>query len=294
MADVARRRLTCRLALLAAGASSARAQPAGAAALKVDQVAAGLFRLDGGGATALMRFTPAGTLLLGCKRASHQRPLLTTLQRLGRTADLAVRLAVLPSHLPEHAGNAAALAAAGVPLVAHERTLARLPDLQRGGSGRMAPRSYRDQLDVSLGERPMQLHHLGPAVTDNDSVLLFADLRLLALGDLYTAQPPLPDWVGGGSLGGWIRALDAALGLPWDRALGAAGPLVDRTAVQALRQRLQAARQRARDLGQQGLDPQAVAADLVQSGSLGQGLMDYNTAGALRGELAREQLITRD
>ena len=63
---------------------------------------------------------------------------------------------------------------------------------------------------------------------------------------------------------------------------------------QLRRDEVRRVRQRARDLGQQGLDPQAVAADLVQSGSLGPGLMDYNTAGALRGELAREQLITRD
>ena len=189
-----------------------------------------------------MRFTPAGTLLLN-KRAIAPAPLLTTLRRLGRTADPGGEAGGVASHLPGTRRQRCRAwpcfrRAAGAR--AHAGPAARPATRRRQGAWRRA--SYRDQLDVSLGERPMLAAPMGCRHRQRQRA---AVRRPSAAG----AGRPVPGAAAaaglgrGGGLGGWIRALDAALGLPWDPRWAPPGPLVDRTAVQALRQRLQAARQ---------------------------------------------------
>jgi len=67
-----------------------------------------------------------------------------------------------------------------------------------------------------MGGVEIRLYHFGPAKTDNDAVVLFPELRLLAAGELFPPGPPVPDYVAGGTLLGWRRALDGLLDLGFD------------------------------------------------------------------------------
>ena len=57
--------------------------------------------------------------------------------------------------------------------------------------------------------------HFGNAHTDGDTVVYFTNLKVVAVGDLFTPGTPEPDFSAGGSLVGWgpVLAQDSEAGL---------------------------------------------------------------------------------
>jgi cyclase len=246
--------------------SSVRAQASsnGAAApnepLGAQLVKTGLYLLTGGGTNSLLRLSAAGCVLVDGKRPGMYRPLMSQIRRLNKISDLPLRVVIFTNHHDDRSGNQAQFAAARVAVLAQANALKRLPgaalplaDARTASGPKGASFAFDRAHEFHMGSVPIRLLHFAPAYTDDDTVVYFPDLKTVALGNLYTQGPPMPDYAGGGSLLGWGPVLDQVLALDFDTAIPSDGASVTRADVAALRDRIGTLATRARKLVKAGL-----------------------------------------
>jgi cyclase len=248
-----RRRILASLgALTSPGAVLAQlAQSASPAdeAITADLLRTGLYLLHGGGCQSLLRLNAAGCVLVNGKRGGTYRPLMSLVRRINKLSDLPLRGVIYTNHHDIHSGNHAQFIAGGVSVLVQSNCLPRLPIVPLADTAiASAPRSKRPpgvaggfdhNHRFTIGGVEVRLHHFGPAQTDNDAVVLFPDLRVLGVGELFSSGLPLPDYAAGGSLLGWKAALDSILDLPFDIAIPSGDAPKTRAEVSEFRRRMQ-------------------------------------------------------
>jgi glyoxylase-like metal-dependent hydrolase (beta-lactamase superfamily II) len=226
----------CVLASLAALASPAPAiaqslpsAPASEDSITADLLKTGLYLLRGGGCQSLLRLNAAGCVLVDGKRAGTYRPLMSLVRRINKLSDLPLRGVIYTNHHDIHAGNHAQFLAGGASVLVQSNCLPRLPRVPSpDGEVASGPRSRRPlgvvgaftrDHQFTMGGVEIRLYHFGAAKTDNDAVVLFPDLRLIAAGELFSLGLPVPDYAAGGTLLGWRASLDRLLDLGFDTAV---------------------------------------------------------------------------
>ncbi len=246
----------------AADAAAPLAQPAASAAagalLDSELVRTGLYLIRGGGGNSLLRLSANGMLLIDGKSPGSHRALMSQVRRISRLSDLPIRVLVLTDHHEEHSGDSAQFLAAHIPIVAQRRALARLALPEAAEASPVA--AFDDQRTLRLGGVEVQLKHFGPGCTDGDTVAYFPDMKVVALGDLFTPGPPTPDVAAGGSLVGWAAVLAQVLELDVDYVVPGDGPVVGRDALVAYKDKVDAAVSRARALVAGGVDKDGLMA----------------------------------
>ena len=68
--------------------------------------------------------------------------------------------------------------------------------------------------------------------------MYFPDIKVVAVGDLYTSSMPDADDGAGGSLKGWGAALRKILQLDFDTVLPGTGPIIKRAELEAFANRV--------------------------------------------------------
>ena len=190
--------------------------PPGRPPLTGSLVKTGLFEVAGGGANSLVRFSASGLILVDGKAAENYRPLTSQIQRISRISDLPIQYLILTNHLADRSGTNAQFAEKGVRIIAHENAARRLGKGRAGASSLGAPSlTYETSHRLRVGGIELQLYHFGNARTDGDTVVYFANLGVVAVGDLFGDRPN-PDFSSGGSLVGWPAVLDQILTLGFD------------------------------------------------------------------------------
>lgn len=255
-------------AAAAAAEVLAAAQPAGSASspvLAAELVKTGLYLISGGG-NSLLRLSQSGAVLVDGKAPGQYRALMSQIRRISRLSDLPVRVLIVSNHHDAHAGSAPQFLAAGVALIAQENARRRLPPgVEVGDSARPAGRAvvFDRTYHLHIGGVDLNLHHFGPAHTDNDVVVHFPDLRVVAVGDLVTASAPVPDYPGGGRLLGWGPALAQVLQLDFDQVVPGIGPVMSRAELAGFKARVDALAARAAGLVKQGIAKDRLLQQLV-------------------------------
>jgi glyoxylase-like metal-dependent hydrolase (beta-lactamase superfamily II) len=175
------------------------------------------------------------------------------MKAVNRIADQRVRVLINTDHHVEHTGSNAQFLQAGVQILAQENVKNNLAAYDPPG-GRIAPptKTYDREFTLQGGGIEVQLLHLGNAATSGDTVVYFQDLKVVALGDLYTPTP-VPDYAAGGSLVGWGSALDAILKFDFDIAVPGDGPLITRADLAAYRVKIGRLVSRATSLVREGV-----------------------------------------
>lgn len=290
------------LASRAADPTAAGIAPAGqgaslpaASTLDTELLKTGLYVIRGNGGHSLVRLTAAGVVLVGGKEPDAYRPLMAQIRRINRIADLPLRVLILPSHRQDHAGSHATFRSTGMAVLAQRKAFERLgvqavdvtavaaaapvtPSAPGAASSTPGPRAsaptsrrspgpaiaFERHHEFRFGRVVASLHHFGPAYGDDDAVVLFPDLRVLALGHLAGSQLSLPDYAAGGSLPGWSLALARVLELDFEIAVPSAGPLLGRAEVAAFKRRVEQLTTRASALVREGT-PKDRIADLLKS-----------------------------
>jgi len=240
------------VALPVCGAWAADGQPASATGeasaaptpLRAELVKTGLYLITGGGGNVLLRLSAAGAVLINGKDAGMYRPLMSQVRRISRLSDLPVRVLMLTDLAEHHAANQALFAAAGVATLVQQNARPLLPaPLPLAASGARAPatvvtfdREYR----LQIGGVEVKMIHVGPVRTPVDTVVLFPDLKVLAVGDLYTTATPTAAMASAGGLARWSQALGQALELDFELVVPSEGPPVPRAELDALKARLDA------------------------------------------------------
>lgn len=90
-----------------------------------------------------------------------------------------------------------------VQIVVHENTeanMGRLGMFEGPTAHGMPDTTYRDSLTVGAGADRIELHHFGAAHTDGDTIILYPELRVLQMGDMFPwRDAPFLDRSNGGS-----------------------------------------------------------------------------------------------
>jgi hypothetical protein len=223
----------------AAALAGALAQPP-AAGLDAELVTTGLYLVRGGGAHSLVRLSAGGLVVVDAKAPGQYRPLMAQVRRISRLSDMPVRVLVLTGGDERRAGNVAAFEAAGVRVVAARAVAARLPAAcAADGTPAAPPIAFDGDYALRIGGIQARVVHLGPAPGGDASVVLFPDLRVVALGELLTSSETktAPQ---GEERERLRAAMDKVLKLDFDRAVPADGPIVSRAELEAFSSKLEA------------------------------------------------------
>jgi glyoxylase-like metal-dependent hydrolase (beta-lactamase superfamily II) len=225
--------------------------------LKAELVKTGLYLFSGGGANSLLRLNGTGLILVDGKLPGHYDSILAQVHRITKMGEVPVRVLILTDHHEDRNGNNAKFRAAGVQILAQDNVKQLL---KAGVPGPTL--TYTQTKTINLGGAEARLLHFGNACTSGDTVVYFPNLKVVAVGDLYTASTPQPEYAAGGSLTGWASALKQILDLDFDVAVPSNGPAVSRADVQALKSKLDNFVSRASDLVKLGVSKDGMLARL--------------------------------
>lgn len=199
----------------------------------------GLYRVNGAGGGTLLRIGTSGLIVVDANRAGTYRPLKAEIERIASSARTQVSALVLTGAGPEQSGNVAQFVDAGGPVIVQRRALARL--VAEGPAGTAASKSfvaYDDDYMLRVGDLEAEIEHVGRGRSAADSVVLFRDLRVVAVGELYTDTTPTPECASGGSFAGWAAAIDHLLWSDFDVAVPSRGAPVGKRELTAFKAKL--------------------------------------------------------
>jgi hypothetical protein len=217
--------------------------------LKTELVKPGVYRISGAGGGTVLRVDQRGLIVVDAQREGTYRALMDEVRRITKTDTIPVRALVVTAIGPEQTGNVAPFAAAGAPVIVQERALPRLVADLRASSASAPPGafvSYHNDYLLRDGDLEAEVEHVGSGRTGADSVVFFRDLRLVAVGELFTHDVPQADRASGGSFAGWAAAIGHALWFDFDVAVPSRGAPVGRRELEAFKARLEALAQRSR------------------------------------------------
>ena len=230
--------------------------------LTAQVVRTGLYLISGGGANSLLRFSANGLILVDGKLPGNYRALMSQVRNISKISDLPVRFLIVTDHHQNHTGNNAQFVAAGVRIIANENVTHNLTINNSPGNRAASPNiTFDHDYTLRLGGIEAQLMHFGNAHTSGDTVVLFANLKVVAVGDLF-APTPDPDFAAGGSLVGWGSVLAKILKLDFDVVVPGTGPTVTRAELAAFKTKVDILVSRATALVKKGIPKDQLMAHL--------------------------------
>jgi glyoxylase-like metal-dependent hydrolase (beta-lactamase superfamily II) len=165
----------------------------------------------------------------------------------------------------DHSDGNAWLHSIGAKILAHENTRKRLLQAQRvedwgtdfppPPAGAVPTEVFAKDRTINLNSSTIVMNYYGPAHTDSDISVYFADADILHTGDTYwNGIYPFIDYSTGGSIEGSIQAADADLAMVTDKTIiipGHGQPVSNRQQLQAFRDMLVGVRDNVAALKQQ-------------------------------------------
>lgn len=256
--------------LAIAGASSAQNHQAtdgpdkstGRSPLTAQLVKTGLFLISGGGCNSLLRLSANGLILVDGKLPGNYEAILELAKKLSYS-EQPVRILINTDHQEDHTGNNEKFLAGGAQIIAQENVKLNLATYSPPG-GKIAPPTitYDHDYTLRLGGVEAQLMHFGNARTSGDSVVYFPNLKVVAVGDLFTPDTPNPDFSAGGSLVNWGPVLGEILKLDFDVVVPGTGPMVARADLEAFKTKIDTLVSRASGLVKKGVPKGQLMAQL--------------------------------
>jgi len=248
------------------GVSGQGQAPAGGQAppapMAIKQVKPGLYMVTGFGGNSIVRVTDQGVILVDTKNLGDG-PYNDLVAQIKTVTNQPVRYVFVTHVHQDHSGNIGRFKAAGAEVITHEGLKRNLETGGLDGKGYTAPAGKPDppsatysgtSREVKLGNVVARAYHFANAHTGGDSVVLFPDLRVIAFGDEFVAQPPNADLPNGGSVLTFPKALAEALKLDWDTAIpGHGNDPMTRADVQAYQKKWEAIARKSLELRKKGV-----------------------------------------
>jgi glyoxylase-like metal-dependent hydrolase (beta-lactamase superfamily II) len=216
--------------------------------LRYQIVKTGLHMISGKGGNCLLRLSANGLILVDANLPGNDEALLKGVHKI---SDQPVRLVILTSSDESNVGNSEKLLQTGAFFAVQENAKQKLmSSLPSADAERI--KTYEREHMVRLGGIEVQAMHFGNAHTNADSIVYFPNLKVVAVGDLFSATPN-PDFAAGGSLVGWGPVLDRVLKLDFDVVVPSAGPTVTRADLEAFKTKVDTLVSRATRLVKKGV-----------------------------------------
>ena len=231
--------------------------------LNIQLLKTGLFLITGGGANSLLRLSPYGEILVDGKRAQNYAALKSQVRTISRITDMPIRAVILTNHHEDRSGTNAKFLAAGAQIIAQENVASHLAaDHPRAGQIPPPTITYPNDYALRLGGVEVKLMHFGNAHTDGDTIVYFPNLKVVAVGELFTPDTPDPEFSEGGSLVDWGPVLGQILKLDFDIAVPSKGPIITRDDLAAFKTKIEILVSRARALVTRGVPKEQLLARL--------------------------------
>jgi glyoxylase-like metal-dependent hydrolase (beta-lactamase superfamily II) len=239
----------------------AQAPAAPPAPMAIKQVKPGLYMVTGFGGNSTVRVTDQGVILVDTKNLGDG-PYNDLVAQIKTVTSQPVRHVFITHVHQDHSGNIGRFIKAGAEVIAHEGLKRNLETGGIDGKGYTSPAgrpdppsvTYSTTHEVKLGNAVVRGHHFANAHTGGDTVVHFPDLRVIAFGDEFVAQPPNADYPNGGSVLTFPKALSDALALDWDVAIpGHGNDPMTRADVQAYQKKWDAIARKALELRKKGV-----------------------------------------
>ena len=219
--------------------------------------------LEGSGGNVGVLAGPDGKLLVDCGIAVSRPQITTALTDL--SADPVMHLINTHWHF-DHADGNEWVHSIGAKILAHENTRKRLSRAQRvedwdydfppSAAGAIPSAVFATELTMKLNSSTMVLKHYGPAHTDGDISVFFAEADILHAGDTFwNGIYPFIDYSTGGNIDGMIRAAEANVAMTTDKTIvipGHGQPVSNRSQLKEYRDMLVAIRGNVAALKKQG------------------------------------------
>lgn len=193
------------------------------------EIKPGLFMITGKGANAVLRVTPDGAVLVDTKNIGDDNA-AELMAVIRSVTSQPVKYVFITNHHGDHSGNTGAFLASAkvVATKAESDAIARYKPAN-GSAPPAAPNTTFDGAvySVKLGGVEVRAYHFGPGATDDDLMVYFPDLKVLATGDdVHSTTTPNCDYPFGGSVLGWQASLKKMMALDFDTAIPGQGPNV--------------------------------------------------------------------
>jgi cyclase len=241
---------------IAAGLAAVQAQQTQPPPLKIDKVKDNLYVISESGGNVAVRITPEGVILVDDK---FERNFAEIMERIKSVTNQPVKYVINTHQHGDHAGgNVQFIKTAEI--LAHKNARANMIRTKQPDTP--ARVTFGDETAVHLGGAEVQAIHFGRGHTNGDAVVYFPDLRVVHMGDLFTANFPYIDYENGGSVVEWIKTIDAALELDFDTAIPGHGPVMTKADLEMHRNKIELVRQRVRDLVRKGVPKEQYVAQL--------------------------------
>jgi cyclase len=163
------------------------------------EIAPRLYLIAGGGCNTIAFVTARGVVVVDTKYAVRWAD---TLAAIRTVTDKPITHVINTHFHGDHAEGNRRLDPTAT-IVAHERTAAFLRELSflpATNSGATPVTELADRLTLFDGEDAVDLYHLGPAHTSGDTVVVFRQARVMAVGDVFPNKEfPIINIEGGGS-----------------------------------------------------------------------------------------------
>ncbi len=256
------------LLLLAALPLGASAQDFSKVEIKTTPLRGGTYMLTGAGGNMVASTGEDGTFLIDDQYAPLNAKIS---EALGKIGTLPLRFVINTHWHGDHTGGNEAFGKDGAVIIAHANVRKRMSSDQfivaLGSNVEASPRAalpvvtFTRDVALQLNGNQVDVVHVADAHTDGDALVKFDSANVLHMGDTwFNGGYPFIDLSSGGSIEGLLAALDRGLELSdaQTHIVPGHGKLGDRTALQAYRDMLQAARDRIAGLKAAGATREAV------------------------------------
>ena len=195
------------LFLLGQGSSHAQQQDFSKVEIQTTELGHGVYMLEGDITVAA---SSEGVIMVDTQFAPMTAKIKAAIAKI---TPQPIRYVIDTHYHPDHTGGNANFAKDGAVIIAQENVRKRLQ-----GNPQMAAAApmltYADGIEIHLGDKVAQLHHMDPAHTDGDPYVYFPDANVLATGDIFGSfRFPTGDIRGGGSVDGMLASANRLLTL---------------------------------------------------------------------------------
>jgi glyoxylase-like metal-dependent hydrolase (beta-lactamase superfamily II) len=210
-----------------AGRGDARGGGRGAAPpMAIKQVKPGVYMVTNNGGNSTVRVTEQGIILVDTKNLGDMF-YNELLGQIKTVSPQPVKYAIVTHVHQDHAGNIERFEKAGVPVIAYEGLNKNLQVGGPNGKGyesaqgkpATANMAYSKNKKIKVGKAQAIAAHFDSGHTSGDTVVYFPDVKLVSLGDEFTATAPNCDYPMGGSILGWSKSLAQVLKWDFDTAI---------------------------------------------------------------------------
>ena len=178
--------------------------------IKAQHVGGSVHMLEGAGGNIGVSVGPDGTLIIDDQFAPLADKIIAALDGLGGDRPKLV----LNTHFHgDHTGSNPTFGKTGT-IIAHDNVRVRLLNTEDFPRSGLPLVTYDDDVSVHFNDEQIQLIHMPNGHTDGDTVVWFKNANVIHMGDeFFNGVFPFIDVQSGGSVDGYIRNVEKAIGL---------------------------------------------------------------------------------